>query len=1100
MACCLLGIIMQAQAQQRPLRIALVDTHIGAAEINAIKKGWVNRKDLVFSLISPANLQKPNALRGFTHLWYHRTDTGAFDASEKKMGEIIKQFVSNGGNLFLSMEAVPLLNEWGIETATIGFQQDTIKDKGFGRPAGFHAFKAHPLYNKLNGGVYTTKQKHDHAVRKHGFFGDAVPQKGLVTGIQWTYITFTEENKLLLEYNYGKGKIIAAGAYLYYAADNYNQPHLWQFTENVFRYTAGQLHDEAENYWQYGPRKFSEHQFSLAAVPPQKAGVWSLPAPTLQLNQPVATRDFYDIVGRRILWMGKMNGGADEIWIHPYMALRDLRLGVTLAGSDSVSWLDNATASAEVTPEYLARTYKFRNTTLREIYTVSFDEPNGVAHVEVTGNDIQSLTVSYASNLRYMWPYTEKATGSILYGYNASINAHVISGQQGSLNTVVAYSALPTEQTATVDEVKQQVNVRANFALQNGQAINLYVMGSSDQLEDAVALYRNKRPEMDRLAERSQQYYKELLRDHLYFTTPDSLFNEGYKWALARSDQFLQTTPGLGTSLMAGFGTTARGWNGAQAISGRPGYAWYFGRDAQWSAMAVNDYGDHAMVRKVLETFIQFQDVNGKIYHELSSSGAVHYDAADATPLFVILAGQYLRYSGDTAYIRQQWPAIKNALAFCYSTDTDRDGLIENTNVGHGWIEGGPLFNTHTEFYLAGCWAAALDAASYISEELRLPGTTKYTADAKRVKQIIDKDFWNDQQQFFHNGKMHDGSFMPDATVLAAVPMYLGAITDRKKWEKVAARFGNSHFSTDWGIRIIEDSSKKYRSGSYHAGMVWPLYGGWASLAEYKAGFFNTGYRHIMNNLLQYRHWAAGSIEETLNGDIYKPNGVCSHQAWSETMVLQPAIEGMLGFDADVLNNRLRLSPAFPWHWNFCTTHNIRMGDTKFHLDMKRSSIGTSYTIDAGKATNLSFSPVFPLQTGIGTVTHNGTPVKFTKEKTGEGITIHLNLPLKAGKNEIKISTKGGIGLLPVIADPQPGDSSAGVNITREIVAGNKYIATVSGRPGKQYELKLFHYEHIGEIKGATLVKKEENLVTLRVQMPSSASRYVEQTIEINLQ
>lgn len=1099
MAFCLWVILLPARAQQVPLRIALIDTHIDAAELSAIKNGCAHWKDAELSLVSPADMQKPNALQRFTHCWYHRTDTTAFDAAEKKMGNTIKQFVQRGGNLFLSMEAVPLLNEWRIEPAPIMLRRDTLRDEGFGRPAGFHAFKSHPLFHGMNGGVYTTKQKQDHAVRKHGYFDDAVPQKGLVAGIQWTYITFTEESKLLLEYHYGKGTIIAAGAYLYYAADNYDQPHLWQFTRNVFGYTAHQITDDPVNYWQYGPRAFSYHHFSLPSIVPQKAAAWSLPAPTLQLEQKVATKDFYDLVGRRILWMGKNNGGVDEIWMHPYMALRDLRMGVVLTGSDSVSWLDQATASVEITPEYLARTYQFRNTTLREIYTVSFDEPNGVAHVEVKGNDIQSLTVHFASNLRYMWPYSANATGSILFGFDSSINAHVISGQRGSLNTVVAYSARPASQSMEADKKKQQVNVSATFPLHDGQALNLYIMGSSKNLPEAVALYRDKRRQMSRLAERSQQYYRDLLSDHLYFTTPDSSFNEGYKWALARTDQFLQTTPGLGTSLMAGFGTTARGWNGNQTISGRPGYAWYFGRDGEWSAMAINDYGGHDMVRKVLETFIQFQDVNGKIYHELTSSGAAHYDAADATPLFIVLAGQYLRHSGDTAFIRQHWPSIQKAISFCYSTDTDHDGLIENTNVGHGWIEGGPLYRTHTEFYLAGCWAAALDAAAYMSAQLGIRGTADFAKDAKRVKQIIDTDFWNAQQQFFHNGKMRDGSFMPDATVLAAVPIYLGAVSDSTKWNQVASRLGNSYFSTDWGIRIIEDSSKKYRANSYHAGMVWPLYGGWASLAEYKAGYYNNGYRHIMDNLLQYRHWAAGSIEETLNGDSFRPNGVCSHQAWSETMVLQPAIEGMLGFNADVLNNRLHLAPAYPWHWDFCTAHNIRMGEAIYRLDMRRNAHTTVYTIDAGKATNLSFAPVFPLHTRIESVRFNGKPAPFTWEERAGGLRLQLDIALTAGRNEITVATSGGIGLLPVVAHPQPGDSSTGVNIVSERIAGNKYIARISGRPGKEYELTLFHHERFGEIKGATLVKQEGSTATLRVRMNESAARYTNQTIEITL-
>src|SRR5690606_14314629 len=147
------------------------------------------------------------------------------------------------------------------------------------------------------------------------------------------------------------------------------------------------------------------------------------------------------------------------------------------------------------------------------------------------------------------------------------------------------------------------------------------------------------------------------------------------------------------------------------------------------------------------------------------------------------------------------------------------------------------------------------------------------------------------------------------------VPVYFDVITDPQKAVSVGNRLSNSYFNTDWGMRMVEDSSKKYRPNSYHAGMVWPLYTGWASLSEYRSGHYRSGYQHIVSNLMQYRHWAPGSIEEALNGDVFLPNGVCSHQCCSETMVLQPAIEGMLGLKPDAMANRLTLSPYFPWHW-----------------------------------------------------------------------------------------------------------------------------------------------------------------------------------------
>lgn len=1097
---CLLFVCTAFTASGQSIRIGVLADHCAPGELAALQKVLAGSHGLSYQVVKARDLQAAGALQPFTHVWYHRTDTTAFDASELALGPLLRQYVQGGGHLFLSMESVPLLNRWGIEKTTFEVRTDSIRDEGFGRPLGFHAFKDHPLFSGLLGGVYTSKLKQDHVVRKHGFFEGTTPAVGKVAGIQWTYITFSEGNKLLLEYPLGKGKIIAAGSYLYYDADNYNAQHLKKFTENVFRYTASQLPAGRKYYWDYSDKKIAAHRFDVPAVKTVAATPWKLPAPTLSLKQDSATRDFYDLVGRKILWMGKLNGGVDEIWMHPYMALRDLMAGVKVKGDDSITWLQHLPASVTLAPEYLVRTYKVRGTLIREIYTVSFEDPAGVAHFEIEGDDVEELSLRYASNLRFMWPYTHAATGHIQYGYSKAINGHLISGQGGELNTVVTYSSLPLRQLAEVDRGINGVRISADFAVKNKSVLNAYITGSVRSYRKAVELFASGQQQMSRLFEKSNRYYRSLLDNHLRFETPDTLFNKGYQWALARTDQFLQTTPGIGTALMAGFGTTARGWNGRHKISGRPGYAWYFGRDGEWSAMAINAYGDFAMVREMLEALIRYQDINGKIYHELTSSGVAHYDASDATPLFVVLAAHYLKYSGDLAYIRSRWPAIKKAMDFCYTTDTDGDGLIENTNVGHGWIEGGSLFGTHTEFYLAGCWAGALEAAGYMAghlDEQTLAGN--YHRDAAKVKAIIDKDFWNEGEQYFHNGKMRDGSYMPDATVLATVPIYLKAVTDSTKSQKVNRRLAGHRFSTDWGIRMIEESSPRYRAGSYHAGMVWPLYGGWAALSEFSTGNNRSGYQHIMNNLLVYRHWGLGSVEETLNGDHYKPNGVCSHQCWSETMVLQPAIEGMLGLEPDALGKTLKLAPYFPWHWQRAAVKNIRMSDCVVDLQLRREKDRTTYTFTASQPVQLVFAPRFPFGTVAGKVSVNGRPLTASWTPNAEGGALLTGFALPKGTTVLVMEHSGGIGALPIVPLPAPGDSSVAARIVDEGLKGRTYALTVEGRPGSVHDIKVYARQKPASVEGAQWKGSEDNLLTLQVALPrSEKEKYTTREVRIH--
>lgn len=1079
-----------AFSQQK--KVTVVAEKISAAELDGIKRtlrlqGFATEEVVLSALSSKL------AAGSIQQLWYHRTDTMPFTSVEKALSEPVRKFVANGGKLFLSMEAFPLLHLWGFEKYAPELRVDTIKDEGFGRPLGYHGFKQHPLFDGLSGGAYVSKQSKDHLARKHGYFEGKVPQ-GKVAGVQWTYITFWEDQKLLLEYDYQKGKVLAAGAFLDYASANLNRKQLDLFTGNVFRY-LNKATAENGGYWRFSPPSiaFGKEQTGVRSLPAAES--WRLPAAILEEKANSAGNAFYDLVGRKILWMGKLNGGTDEVWMHPFMALRDLVYGVKITGSDTITWLNNVTAAVRVTPEYLVRTYKIGQHTIREVITVAFDAPAGVAHLEWDGG-ITEVSVRFASSLRYMWPYSHKATGHIQCNYDPAFRAHMFSAQNGDLNTVVAYSAAPSVAETKSDTALNQAQVQLRFAAPLTNALNLYVAGSAASKKEALTLLDKERNNMSSLFRQSNTYYSNLLNDNLSFETPDTLFNKGYQWALARTDQFLQTTPGIGTSLMAGFGTTARGWNGRHKVSGRPGYAWYFGRDAQWSAMAINGYGAFNQVKEVLETFVRFQDLDGKIYHELTSSGVAHYDASDATPLFIVLAAHYLRYSGDKATINKLWPALEQALAFCKSTDTDGDGLIENTNVGHGWIEGGPLFGTHTEFYLAGCWAAALNGMAYMASAIKKP-VSDYAAQAEKVRKLIDTDFWNEEQGYFYNGKFADGTYMQQSTGFATVPMYLDAVTDPAKALRVIRRIAGSKFSTDWGIRMLEEDNPIYHAGSYHAGMVWPLYTGWGALAAFPNGLYKAGFQYIMNNLLVYRSWAPGSVEETLNGSVYKPNGVCSHQCWSETMVLQPAIEGMLGFRPDAVKGKMKLAPYFPWHWNFTRVKNIRMGKVLTHLEMKRKEKMTGFYFTSSGPASIHFEPAFPLHTTFEKVTVNGREVAFSSRKEADGIRLILELEL-SGKAGVEVYTKGGIGALPMVTPAEVDQPSKGLKILSEEVKSNHAQWLVEGRPGVAYTFKVFSAVPIKSVSNGAVVASDKSIYTISVNIPSGAQLYGQQNISVS--
>ena len=626
------------------------------------------------------------------------------------------------------------------------------------------------------------------------------------------------------------------------------------------------------------------------------------------------------------------------------------------------------------------------------------------------------------------------------------------------------------------------------------QSLNVYFLAGTEGLAATMSLLKTQNTNFNKLFLNASAFCKSVLKNYLVIESPDSVFNEGYKWALLRTNQFVQETPGVGTSLMAGFGTTAGGWNGNQKISGRPGYAWYFGRDGSWSGMALDALGNFEMVKKELQVFDRYMDITGKIFHELTSSGVVHYDASDASPLYLSLAAHYLKVSGDLDFIKTIWPGLKKTYKYILSTDTDGDGLIENTNVGHGWTEGGKLFGSHTEFHLAGCQVAAAEAIAYMATAMNDKELALQSGQvAENTKRIIDRDFWNPSSNFFNQGKMKDGSYMDDKTALSAACIYLGAITDSKKAYAMASEYSGNAFTSDWGVRIISEFNPKTYPGSYHEGMVCPLFSGWVSLSEYYTGNYTSGFLHLMQNMNLYHDWALGSMVEALSGKTYNPSGVCALQCWSETMLLLPAIEGMLGFKADALKNELKLAPHFPWNWNTVHVSNIRMGKTLVDLKIDKSGMETIYNLtDNGSPINLSFSPAFPLFTEIESVEIDGKNVSFKVIDQPESITLVINeFKLKAGENKIVIKHRGGKAVLSPVVHIKPGEETQGIKVLSQKADGRKLRAIINGKPGKTYDVNVFSPEVIKVITGEEVISRKDAISTIKIIMPQSDEKYV---------
>ena len=1081
-----------------------------------------DRKDIMPEFITLHEIQKqPGKLGRFSVLWYHRPDTTplTMDETHGKLLHNLKSWIEKGGGLLLTQQAVHYLNALGYESRILKDSTKACPDQGYGRKLGFHAFIQHPLFEGLNGGAYLNRPVYDITTRITGFFGNEVPDGGKVVAVDWDYIFLREGSKLVFEYLPGKGRIIAVGGYMDYALPNLNREHLVLFTDHCIDYLLGKMDEKRKYYWDYSPN-------TVTRCPPQSetnqlttqhpaSSRWEDPSGPLTLRNRFASGNFWDVAGERLVTMGTEQGGIEEVWAHPFMAFRDYEAGIQFGYRDTIYWLKDERPEIAVDPASFSRQYQFSRAYLKEIIVNDPVDPNGVVHYEYRGVYPAKLIIRFKSNLRWMWPYSERVTGSICHSWDGTQGAVTIQDKTGDLNVMVGstrkpimhltgqyedfiwsksdslFHGIPTEDF--------QVSAILQYDLAMTDNLDVVFTASSEGIGKTYEQFNKAIDHPEDIFSRAVKHAEDLLSQSLMITSPDESFNTGYRWALLATDRFFVNTPDMGKALVAGYSTTRQGWDGGHKVNGRPGYGWYFGRDASWSSFALIDYGDFSKVRSQLEFFNKYQDFSGKIFHEASTSGFVHYDAADATPLYIVLAGKYFRHSNDTAFLRKTWPNIKKALNFCFSTDTDHDHLIENTNVGHGWVEGGKLYGSHATIYMAGIWGSALTEASGMASFMKDNEAESYRLEVRDLQKIINTDFWDENRRFYAYGKNLDGSFRNEATVLPAVPFYF-RMTNREKTRICLQQFACNAFTTDWGVRIIREESPLFRPTGYHYGSVWPLFTGWTSLAEYNNGNFIQGYAHLMSNLNVFKSWGLGFVEEVLNGAEYMPSGVCPHQCWSETMVLQPAIEGLLGLEINAAEHKITLAPHLPAGWDSLTVGNIRMAEERVGFTFRRS--GSTYSWDflpeAGKPVELEFMPSFPPGTQFSSVTLDGRDVPFTSFTDETSVTLFVKIDLDQSLRLI-VGTTGGISVLPLVTDPKPGYDPEGLRIISTKMSGERYSIELEGKSGSSGIFEVWSAVVPGKAENATYISRQGRITRYSVDFGHSKQKYEVKTVVIDI-
>ena len=869
-----------------------------------------------------------------------------------------------------------------------------------------------------------------------------------------------------------------------------------------------------------------------ASIDPSVVNRFQLKKSGLELERRTQAGSFFDVIGHKSAVLGYENRSL-EAWVYPLKILDDFELAFRIEGYPLEFRGPDIAVRINVRPESTIFTYSHAVFTVRQIIYAPVDEPGIIMLLEIKTVLPMTVTASFRPRLKLAWP-AGLMTGNL--EWDETQHAYYITEESKRFVGMIGSPAARDISVMPYQEEPRDVPVRLAIEPSAGALkshfIPIVITGSVEGRDKAKESYQRLLTSAQALYDKNVSYYQRLQNETTNITTPDERLNGAFAWAKVGIDKGIATNPFLGTGLVAGFRTSGD--------SERPGFAWFFGRDALWTSFAVNSYGDFRTTRTALDFLKKFQRADGKIPHEISQSASLipwftdyefPWNSADGTPLYVIAHGDYWRASGDNDFLRTNWDSIVKAYRFSAASDTDGNQLIENstkTKFGHGWVEGGGLYPPHEEIYMQGVWIEASRSLAEMADALGDGALAAIArANAERTRRAMEQTYWLADRSYYafatkrppaeppkadpgpnralRQARMEElskATIIDEDTVMPAVPLWWRTVSDDRAQLEID-HLGSGRMATDWGSRIISNESKLYDPLSYHYGSVWPLFTGWTSRAAYAYGRPQVGYQALMANALLTYPWALGYATELLSGDFNAPFGRSSHhQIWSEAMVVTPAIRGLLGIEVSAGGKELRFAPQLPVNWDRVEVRNVAVGNGRYDLDFLRAAgrivimTRRSANLPAAGKVRFTIAPSFPLDARVRGVTVQGRRVNFEKFRTGD--TQRASVSFDADRQSVEVVFRYDEGT-DVYVDqeiPVPGAQSQGLRVLRSKAEAAGLHLVFEGLAGRSYTLPVRSPHQLAEIAGVRITNRSANQ-ELIVQFEGPADTYVRRELTI---
>ncbi len=354
------------------------------------------------------------------------------------------------------------------------------------------------------------------------------------------------------------------------------------------------------------------------------------------------------------------------------------------------------------------------------------------------------------------------------------------------------------------------------------------------------------------------------------------------------------------------------------------GYYWFecWGRDTFISLpglMLINERYEDAR-----KTFLNYAKhcKRGLIPNFLPDvAGEPAYNSVDASLWFLNALLQYLKYTGDLRFVKENlWETLKDIVenyveGTLFGIHMSEDGLLSHAGQ-LTWMDavvnGKPVTPRKGKAVeIQALWYNALRTMNLLADKFdEHVEAERYLHMSEKTRKSFSEEFWNNKRNCLfdvtRNGEK-DNSFRPNQII--AVSLDFAMLDDDRN--KMIVDTVERELLTPFGLRTLEKNDARYfgiyegnrqnRDTAYHNGTVWPWLLGPFTTAYLKAnGCDEKKCHHALKHfLLPLFHAQAtgakpGMINEVFDGDPpHEPRG-CIAQAWSTAEPLRAYVEHVL--------------------------------------------------------------------------------------------------------------------------------------------------------------------------------------------------------------